>query len=309
MATHSVPGQGSESASEAPAARLPVTRDLTAITRDLTLIRLGSTLTAVLAVAVSVAGIIGRTSLYENEELLLLKVPTDLFTLIIAVPTLLVSIWLAQRGWLLGLLCWPAPLLYMLYIYLANAIGVPFGALFLPYAAIAALSAYTLIGLVACIDAEAVKRRLAGAVPARPTGAILVALSVLFSLMNLSYVITALTGETVGSPVELPVWLADFVVLAPAWIMGGLLLWRREALGYVAGAGLLLVGCMLFLGAIFSLVYTALLTATPLDLAGIFIMLIASLVCVVPFALFARGILRSDRGALPEGHQDQEGPD
>ncbi|NIV35235.1 MAG: hypothetical protein GWN58_39005, partial [Anaerolineae bacterium] len=197
---------------------------------------------ALLAAAVSVAGIIGGISLYQTEEMLLLKVPTDLFTLIFAVPVLLASIWLARRGKLLGLLCWPAPLLYMLYIYLANAIGVPLGVLFLAYVAIAALSAYTLIGLVACIDAEAVRQRLAGAVPERAAGAILVVLSVLFSLMNLAYVVTALTSPMAAHPPEMPVWIVDFVVLAPAWILGGLLLWRRNALGYVAGAALLLMG-------------------------------------------------------------------
>ena len=306
MAAQSVSGQNSNKAPGARAAHLPVTRDPTPITRDLALIRWASALIAVLAVGVSLAGIIGGTSLYETEELLLLKVPTDLFTLIIAVPVLLLSVWLARRGWLLGLLCWPASLLYMLYIYLANAIGVPLSVAFLAYVAIAAMSAYTLIGLVASIDADAVKQRLAGAVPARPAGAILVALAVLFSLMNLAYVVTALSDSAPGTPVELPVWLADFVVLAPAWILGGILLWRREALGYVAGPGLLLVGCMLFLGAIFSLVYTALYTTLPLDLAGVIIMLVASLICVVPFALYARGILRADRGAPPEEYRDRQ---
>ena len=286
---------------QARSAHLPVTRDLM-------LIRWSSLVIAVLAAAVSVAGIISGTSLYQTEEMLLQKVPTDLFTLLISVPVLLVSIWLARRGRLLGLLCWPAPLLYMLYIYIANAIGVPLGVLFLAYVAIAALSAYTLIGLVACIDAEAVRQRLAGAVPERAAGAILVVLSVLFSLMNLAYVVTALTGPAAAHPLEMPVWIVDFVVLAPAWILGGILLWRREPLGYVAGAGLLLVGCMLFLGAIISLVYTALYTASQIDWAGVVIMLVASLICVAPFALYARGILRSDRGTPPERHEDREEP-
>jgi len=323
MSAKSVSRSNSDQAAGAGAGRLPSTRDLEPITldlkpstrdlkpitRDLKLVRLSSLAIAMLAVGVSLAGIISGSSLYETEELLLLKAPTDLFTLIVAVPILLVSMWLVRRGWLLGLLCWPAPLLYMLYIYLTYATGVPFGVLFLPYAAIAALGAYTLIGLIACIDAKRVRRRLAGTVPTRSAGAILIALSVLFSLMNLAYVVTALSGATVESPVELPVWLADFLVLAPAWIIGGTVLWRRYPLGYVAGMGLLLVGCMLFLGAIFALVYTALYTASPLDLAGVGIMLAASLVCVIPFALFARGVLRSGRGAPPERHEDGEDPD
>ena len=293
MAAQFVSDRGSGEATEARATYLSLTRDLTLITWS-------SFVIALLAAAVSVTGIVSGTSVYQTEEMLLLKVPTDLFTLIIALPLLLTSIWLARRGRLIGLLCWPAPLLYMLYIYLANAVGVPLGLLFLPYIAIAALSAYTLIGLVACIDAEAVRRRLKSAVPARAAGAILVALSVLFGLMNLAYVVTALNGPAPAHPIDMPVWIADFLVLAPPWTIGGILLLRREPLGYVSGAALLLVGCMLFLGATVSLVYTALHTGSHLDLAGVVIMLVSSLICVVPFALFVRGIPRSEPGAPPD---------
>ena len=163
MAAQFVSDRGSGEATEARATYLPLTRDLTLITWS-------SFVIALLAAAVSVTGIVSGTSVYQTEEMLLLKVPTDLFTVIVAVPLLLVSIWLARRGRLLGLLCWPAPLLYLLYIYVANAIGVPLGILFLPYVTIAALSAYALIGLIACIDTGAVRRRLAEAVPARPAG-------------------------------------------------------------------------------------------------------------------------------------------
>jgi hypothetical protein len=227
--------------------------------------------------------------------MLLLKLPTDLLTLVVGLPILLGSMWLARRGKLLGLLCWPGVLLYVLYIYVAYAIGVPFDVLFLAYVVLVALSAYTLIGLVASIDAAAVRQRLAGAVPERVAGGILVGLAILFTLMNLANVVSALTSPVPDHLLDLPVWFVDFAVVAPAWFIGGLLLWQRRALGYVAGPGLLLLGCMLFVGVIFALVFPAFYAGSPVDLAGIVLILVTGLICFIPFAFFVRGITKSDR--------------
>jgi hypothetical protein len=200
--------------------------------------------------------------------------------------------WLARRGKLLGLLCWPGVLLYVLYIYVAYAIGVPFNALFLVYVALVALSAYTTIGLVASIDAAAVRQRLAGAVPDRIAGGILASLAILFTVMNLAQIVAALRSPAPDHLLKFPVWIADFAVLAPAWFAGGLLLWQRRALGYVAGAGLLLVGSMLLVGAVFALVFPALYTGSAVDVTGVVFILVMGLLCFVPFALYARGIVK-----------------
>jgi hypothetical protein len=273
-------------------ARLPVTRSLK-------LAYASSLIIALLLAIVSVAGLLLGTSLYPTEEMLLLKQPTDLFTFVVGLPLLLGSMWMARRGSLLGLLCWPGVLLYVLYVYVSYAIGVPFNVLFLAYVVLVALSAYTLIGLVASIDAPAVRQRLAGAVPERVAGGILVGLAVLFTLMNLADIVTALTSPAPDHLLDLPVWIADSAVVAPAWLIGGLLLWQRRALGYVAGAGLLLLGCMLFVGVIFALIFPALYTSSQVDVTGIAFILVTGLICFIPFALFVRGIVKSGRSSSP----------
>jgi hypothetical protein len=277
---------GSESA------RLPVTRNLT-------LAYASSLIIALVAAITSVAGLLYGTTLYPTEDMLLLKLPTDLFTLVVGVPILLVSLWLARGGKLLGLLCWPGVLLYLLYIYVSYAIGVPFRLLFLAYVGLVALSAYTLIGLVASINAAVVRQRLAGAVPARPAGGILMGFAILFTLMNLGEIITALTDPMPDYMLDLPVWIADLTVLTPAWLVGGLLLWQHKALGYVAGAGLLLLGSMLFIGVIFVLAYSAYDAAVPVDVSAILFMLVTGLICFVPFARFGCGIVKSERSSSP----------
>jgi hypothetical protein len=273
-------------------ARLPVTRRLT-------LAYASSLIISLLVAIVSVAGLLHGTTLYPSEEMLLLKQPTDLFTLVVGLPLLLGSIWLARCGRLLGLLCWPGVLLYVLYIYVSYAIGVPFNVLFLAYVVLVALSAYTLIGLVASIDAAVVCQRLVGAVPERAAGGILIGLAILFSLMNLADIVAALTSPAPDSLLDYPVWIADSAVVAPTWLIGGLLLWQRRALGYVAGAGLLLLGCMLFVGVIFALIFPAFYAASPVDLTGIAFILVVGLICFIPFGFFARGIVKSGGSASP----------
>ncbi len=274
------------------------------VTRSLTLAYASSLVIALLVAIVSIAGLLYGTTLYPTEEMLLLKLPTDLFTLVIGLPLLFGSMWLARRGRLLGLLCWPGVLLYVLYIYVSYAIGVPFSILFLAYVLLVPLSAYTLIGLVASIDANAVRQQLAGAVPERVAGGILFGLAILFSLMNLANVFAALANPAPGHLLDFPVWFADFAVVAPAWLIGGLLLWQRKALGYVAGAGLLLLGCMMFVGVIFALVFPALYTASPVDVAGIVFVLVVGLICFVPLAPFARGIVKSEQERSPVQQAD-----
>jgi len=229
MPTHPVPDGGFSQAAGlagSQSASLP-------LTRSLTLAYASSLVIALLVAITSIAGLLYGRALYPTEEMLLAKLPTDLFTLVVGLPILLGSMWLARRGKLLGLLCWPGVLLYVLYIYVAYAIGVPFNVLFLAYVVLVALSAYTIIGLVASIDVSAIRQRLAGAVPERTAGGILVSLAILFTLMNLAAIVTALNSPTPGYLLEFPVWIADLAVVAPAWLIGGSLLWRRKALGYV----------------------------------------------------------------------------
>jgi hypothetical protein len=75
--------------------------------------------------------------------------------------------------------------------------------------------------------------------------------------------------------------------------VGGALLWRRQALGYVAGAGLLFQASMLFIGLIVFLLLQPALTGAPFALADVVVIAIFGLVCFVPFALFTRGLVKA----------------
>ena len=152
----------------------------------------------------------------------------------------------------------------------------------------------TLIGLVASIDGEVVRRRLTGLVPARTSGGILAGLAILTIVRQAALIVTALATQAPVHVQELAVWIDDFTVGVPAVLVGGILLWRRKALGHVAGAGLLLAYGVLALGVIPFMVLEARYTASRIDAAGIVLVLVMAALCFTPFGFFVRGAA-SDR--------------
>lgn len=268
------------------------------VTCDLTLAYAVSFVIALVMTVAAVAGLLYRTAIYPTDELLLAFAPSDAFNLAVGLPILLGSMWLARRGKLTGLLCWPGALFYVLYIYVPYVIGVPFDVLFLPYLVLVTLSAYTLIGLVASIDGEVVRQRLTGFVPARTSGGILVGLAILIIVRQIAVIVTALAGQTSVDAVELSSWIADFTMAVPLLLVGGILLWRHKALGYVAGAGLLLGYGVLALSLIPFFVLQARFTGSPIDVTGIVAVLVMAALCFIPFAFFVRGAA-SDRSPSP----------
>lgn len=263
-------------------------------TRDLTWAYVLSLIIALLMGAASVAGLLFPADIYPAEELLESFVPNDVVNLAIGLPILLGAMWFTRRGRLIGLLFWPGALFYILYNYLVYLLGMPFNALFLLYLMLVTLSVYTMTGLVASIDGQAVQQRLTGAVPVRVAGGVLAGLGALFFLRVIGVMAGALIDQTSIARVELALLVTDFLT-APACVVGGVLLWRRQAFGYVVGAGLLFQTSMLFIGLIIFMLLQPLLTGAPLLVVDMLVVLVMGLVCFIPFALFIRGIASTPR--------------
>ena len=77
--------------------------------------------------------------------------------------------------------------------------------------------------------------------------------------------------------------------MSPSWIIGGVLLWRRKALGYVVGLGLLFQASMLFIGLITLFLLQPLISGNRFRPNDVLVVFAMGLICFVPFALFARG--------------------
>ena len=259
---------------------------------------------AVLIACVSLAGLVlGREGLYGSDINLADGIITstagivipgfrahDLFNLAVALPVLLASVWFARRGSLLGLLLWPGALFYVLYTYALYLVGAPFGPLFLGYVLLVVVSAYTIIGVVTSINHAAVRERLSGVIPARTIGGILVALALLtVGQDGGGAMATALGGGSQAEPLARHVWTVDLTISVPATLLGGVLLWRRAALGYVVAAGLLFAFGLTPIALAAILALQPWLTGSAIDGGTIVGLLVFAAVAYVPLGFFVRG--------------------
>lgn len=265
-------------------ANLPVTCDLSSVYTV-------SLVTALLVTGASVAGLLAPAVLYPTEALRQSFLANDVVNLLIGLPLLLGAPALTRRGKLLGLLLWPGALFYATYNYIAYAVALPLTWQFVLYLALAGLSVWAIFRLLSSIDSAAVQERLTGAVPARFSGGVLVGLGTLFFLRAGAALVGALFGGTLLPPAELAVLVADLLV-TPLWVIGGVALWRRRALGYVSGAGLLFQASMLFVALLVFFILQPVIAGVPFPVEDFVVIFAMGLVCFVPCGLFVRGIVK-----------------
>ena len=263
-----------------PADRLPLRRDLSpAFTLSI--------VTAFLMTAASLGGLLFPSSIYPTDELLRSFLANDLVNLLIGLPVLLASLWLARRGNLVGLLSWPGALLYITYNYLAYLFGIPFGGITLLYLALALLSVWSFVALLRNVDTNSLQMRLTGTIPFRLSGWVLLLFGIAFAFRAIGILFQPDVDQI---PVtEVGVLVADLAI-STLWIVGSILLLRQKSLGYASVLGLLIVGSELFIALILFLLLQPILTDTPFAIFDVIVVFIMGLVCFVPTGLFMRGI-------------------
>ncbi len=259
------------------------------IRRSLTPAYVLSLIVALLMSITALGSIVYQTTIYPTTNLRHVFVATDTGNLLIALPLLLVSLWLTYRGKIMGLLCWPGALFYVLYVYIPYLIAVPFNWFFPAYLLLIPLSGSGIIYILANIDGAAIRRQFIDRAPARTTAGILIGLAILIILRQSLLMVTTLVNQTNVDIQELAVWIADFAVAVPLVLVSGILFWQRNPLGFVTAPALLLAYGFLSIGLVPVMVVQAHSLGTTVDITGIAVVLVMSAICLVPLALFFRG--------------------
>jgi hypothetical protein len=213
----------------------------------------------VLALLVALASVVGVASggggFYDAYPASLAgMVGQDVASLIVGVPILLVAGWYAGQASIRAVLILGGTLFYVAYSYFFFVVG-GFNALFLVYIAIVALALYALLALLVTIDPAAIAARFDDQLPRRLVSGFLIGIALLFVVMWGGMSLSSIAASKTPDVVTVQVVALDGMVLLPALLLGGWLLWRRAAWGLLLG-GVLLVKAVLTGG---TLAFTTLL--------------------------------------------------
>jgi hypothetical protein len=245
-----------------------------------------SNVIALLMAVASLAGLLFPSVVYPTEELRRVFLANDLVNLLIGLPILLVSMRLARRGRLIGLLFWPGALFYVTYNYIAYAVAMPWTLPFALFLSLVILSAYAIFLLFSSMDLATVQSQLEGRVAERLCGGVLAGFGTLFFLRG---IVQLVQGTVNGA--EWAVVIADLFT-TPFWIIGGLMLWSKRPLGYASGAGLLFQASTLFIGLLVFFILQPFVSSVPFPLADFVVILVMGLICFIPFGIFVRGVMQ-----------------
>jgi hypothetical protein len=199
-------------------------------------------LSAVLAALMLVQSVLGLVFPGQYRDVEWIRATwfgNDWITLVVGAPLLAASLVLARRGSIRGLLLWLGMLGYGAYNYAYYMLGAALNAFFPLYIVPLVLSVVTLILALSRIDVAEIAASFRQKTPVRIVGGYLV-----FVAVGLTFVWMGVWAAYViadqPTPVETEAFklvaALDITIMVPALAFGGVLLWRRNAWGYIVAA-------------------------------------------------------------------------
>lgn len=172
----------------------------------------------------------------------------DLITLVVGLPLLIVSTWLAMRGSLRGRLLLTGTLGFILYTYMSMATLAAYNSLFLVYVAIFTFSLYAFILSLMSFDLKKLPSHFSPKLPHGWIAGLLFVVAGFLSMAWLGRIVPPLIQNqtpALENTTTLVIQFMDLSLIVPAAILGGILLLRRNAWGYLLASVLLTKGVTL----------------------------------------------------------------
>ena len=170
---------------------------------------------------------------------------SDLVTLALGVPLLVVAIGRYRRGSLPGALLLTGALSWPLYLYATLAVGTAYNEFFLLYVGLFSASLFASILTVSSIDREVLAARMEGSGLWRKLAALMVAGGIVTAIVWLAPLVgAALSGEPpslLGHQTTMVTDALDLGVITPATLVAAYLLGRHRAEGYLVAFPLLVL--------------------------------------------------------------------
>jgi hypothetical protein len=160
----------------------------------------------------------------------------DLVTLVLGLPLLAVSTWLAFRGSLRGQLLLSGTLGFFLYTYMSMSMNTAFNALFVVYVALFSLSLIAFILSLMAFDVATLPRHFSETMPRRAIAALMFVTGLFLLAAWLGRIAAPWLNGTppaLENTTTMVIQAMDLGLIVPLALLSGLLLWRRSAWGYL----------------------------------------------------------------------------
>jgi hypothetical protein len=230
---------------------------------------------------------------YDTVTVAAQAIAQDLVTLVLGIPLLIVAMVLAARGSLRGKVLLTGTLGYFLYTYTSIAMMTAYNELFLLYVVLFSLSLFAFVLSLLAVDVATLPAHISERFPRRTIAGVALAIGVLLTLLWLGRLVPPLLAGTppfgLESYATLVIQVMDLGIIAPTAILTGVLLLRREPLGYVLAAVIQVFGVSMGAAVTAMLVGQA-LAGVPLTLAEIVIFPTLALVNIALIGLLLRSI-------------------
>ena len=166
----------------------------------------------------------------------------DLIALVLGLPLLAVSFWLAQRGSLRGRLLLAGTLGFILYTYITMAFGAQYNALFLVYVALFSLSLFAFVLVMMSFDLDTLPAHFSENLPRGWIAGLLFFAAAFLSLAWLGRVVATFAPGAIpalDNTTSMFIQVMDLGLIVPVCVLSGILLLRRRPWGYLlASVGL-----------------------------------------------------------------------
>ncbi|MCS6887930.1 hypothetical protein [Chloroflexus sp.] len=178
----------------------------------------------------------------------------DLVTLVMGVPLLVISHWLSRRGSLRGRLLLAGTLGFILYTYVTMCVGAQYNQLFLIYTALFSLSLFALVLVITSFDLSTLPNYFSSNLPHGQIAGLLFCTAAFLTIAWLGRIAATFAPNAVPmleNTTSMFIQALDLAIIAPLCVIGGSLLLRRHAVGYLLAS--IWLGKFLTLGTAVSL--------------------------------------------------------
>jgi len=167
----------------------------------------------------------------------------DLVTIVLGLPLLAISFWLASKGSLRGRMILACTLGFILYTYMSMCFGAAYNSLFLVYVALFSLSLYAFILSMMSFDLKTLTAHFSEKLPRRWISGLLFFAAAFLAFAWLGRIAATFSPGTIPAlenTTSMFIQAMDLGLIVPLCLLSGILLLRRRPWGYLlASVGML----------------------------------------------------------------------